>query len=352
MKKKSTWFFCVPMLFSAIAFSGCGAQNANTGKDEDEPIAIVAPEEEKQSSNVHNKETIAASPFAALDKIDLKTAFSNDGGQKSVGLKTNAQIDTEISARLYSELSDSEKFSVTVGAGIFADDLLGVRFSDQTASNATLYGGGSIGVTGRFRGPYSSSGVSEKTLKAEIYHDGEWVFLTTQSGEQTSIAASELGGYLADMAGSATLERVLDAATVLPETAAKGLDLHAGVEKLIDLGFTAQVTETDGVCLRVSAKAGLYTDLFNDAIESVLPAEWLKYLPRIDVRYDSDLIELLLSFDANGTFRSYSLASDVRVEADLRIRGLFSFTSSYSLRGGFTVSACDESPAPDGAETV
>lgn len=293
--------------------------------------------------------TPSVSPLAALDRVNVSAAFGDrEAAGWSFALKAEGDMTAAYGFSLTSEISDEEKLNLECGLGVGLQDVFGVRSDDGNDFGFGLFGGGNANLALNYRGPAADSDPVQKSFDVGFRHDGDLVWYAGEGDEETKITLSDLQTQLQDAAVTETFARMERAFAVIPEEIKKGASLRFAVEKLIDLGFTAQIDDTDGIAVSLTANAGFYTDLLNDMLEEFLPAKWLDYLPRADFGYERTFLNIKLAFDENGIFKEYSMSSDVAVTASLEVRNLFYSESTVKVGGGFTLSAY-HGEVPDGA---
>lgn len=338
MKKTACLFLSFLLAFGLVGFAGCDAgQNASVpDKSKEEPSDSI--EQGTSPSEIEQEAEKRPSPLAVLEKIDMAQAFGDTAEEGwSYGLKLSGGYDSSYSLRWYSELSEAERYYVLLGGGIVVEDELGVRADAESPLGFDFFGGGNIAVSTRYTGPTSDSEPVEGSYEAGFRHDGDLIWYAGESGEE-SMTVEELSAYAEDLKRGVN-ERILAAAATIPEDIRKGLSLRFAVEDLIDLGFTAEIDDSDGLKIRLTANKGFYTDFLNDMAEELLPGVLLSFLPRIDFRYDETVFDIVLSFGQDGLFREYSVENSVALGLSLELRGLFVCESGYTFKGTGSVTA-------------
>lgn len=322
-----------------FAFTGCGG--APSGEI-DPATESECPQEGSHAgdpSGQKPEEGPALSPLAALDAVDLSSAFGDRSAEGwSFAFKAEGGLNGSYAFRLTSEISDEEKINLQCDAGVGLEDLFGIRSGEEDA-DAVLFGGGQASLHLGYRGPDESSEPLSKDFEVGFRHDGDLVWYAGEGESETAISLSALKAEIEEAAAMETFKRMEDALLVIPEELNKGASLRLAVEKLIDLGFTAEIDDSDGLAVSLKANAGFYTDLLNDMLETFLPAKWLSYLPRADFGYERTLFDIRLAFGADGIFKEYSMSGDVALTASLEVRDLFFSESVITAGGHFSVSA-------------
>lgn len=357
---KKFGIYIVLALFGLFVFAGCSAvtetgeraeTDAGTGSqwqqndpEQDGPNTGDDFQKHEEAPDAQHDPVI--SPLAFLDNIDVATAFGDREAEGwSFAMRANGDVNASCLFSLTSEISDEEKLNIECGVGLGLEDLFGIRSADENALGVELFGGGNANMSLKYRGPKEDSDELSKDLNVDFRHDGDLIWYAGERQPETAISFAELTEKIDDAAMAETLRRMENAFAMIPQELSKGVSLRFAVEKLIDLGFTLEVDDTDGVAISLKANAGFYTDLFNDMLEELIPSEWLKYLPRADLRYDKTVFDIELSFDDRGIFREYSMSSDVAMTASLEVRGLFLSESSLKVGGGLSISANASDPA-------
>lgn len=340
--------------FTGAYVSGADLYGGGFASPSEEDLNGGAPQTENGSQNEDNEtqdKGTCSARLAVLDAIDVPAAFGvSDAEEWSFALNASGDLAASYGFVLTSELSDSEKLNLEYGAGIGLEDLIGVRSKDN-AQGAELFGGGEVSLSLYYRGPYGDSDPASKTFAAGFRHDGDFVAYAGEDGKELKTSLSELKEKIGEAAMTETFERMENAFAVIPEELEKGVSLRFAVEKLIDMGFAAEIDDTDGITLSLRANAGFYTGLINDMFEEFIPAEWLDYIPRVDLGYEKTFFDIELSFDANGRFREYSMSSDVALTASLRVRNVFCAASGLNIGGGLAFTAYEgEVPGYGGAQ--
>lgn len=245
--------------------------------------------------------------------------------------------------RLTSEISDEDKLNFECGLGIGLDDIFGIRSKEENTLGVELFGGGKVSLLLNYRGPSKDSEPLQKNFNVGFRHDGDIVWYAGEGESETRISLDEVKEKIETAAMVAASDRMEEAFSVIPEELEKGVSLRFAVEKLMDLGFTVSIDDSDGIAIMLTANEGFYTDLLNDMLEKLIPAKWLNYLPRTDFGYERTVFDIRLAFGENGLFREYSMRSDVALTASLEVRKLFSSESTMKVGGGFSFTAqCGE----------
>ena len=348
------------LLFGLSALTGCGAPNGDDSTLSGTDPNTMSEEEAFDPSSEQNRgeydsplekeselpalpsenapgENAAPVSLALLDTVDVPAAFGTDGAEGwSFLLDAVGDLNARYGISLFSELTGREKFDLEFGTGVGLADSFGVR-SEENALGFGLFGGGEASLTLSYRGPHGDSEPLSRRLDVGFRHDGDLVWYTSGGEEQ----AVSLGRWqeLGSAVTAESFARMERAFAVIPEELSKGVSLRLAVEKLIDLGFSVQIDDTDGLAVSHGANAGFYTDLWNDLSEELLPAWLLAILPRVDFRYDRTYFDIRLAFDADGHFTEYTMSSDVALTAALEVRGLFLGESSLALGGGLSFTA-------------
>ncbi len=291
------------------------------------------------------------SPLAVLETIDVKEAFGDREQEGwSFALQTSADVSATYEFRWTSGISGKEKFYAGLTGAAALEDIVGMRSSDRNDLGVDLFGGGSAGLEFRYTGPKSDAEPLTKDFTAGFRHDGDLVWYAGADGTEHSLDRDAFAGYLDAAMHSDVLARLVEAAQTIPAEIEKGFTLRVAVEKLIDLGFTVEIDDSDGLTVRISADEGFFTDLLNDTLASFLPDEWVQYIPRTDFRYTSTVFDVTLAFDADGLFKEYSVQSSVDVGLTLKVPALFECESGVGVSGGFSVKAYTGEVPADGGE--
>lgn len=313
----------VPVLACGLFASACGEKEYS-------PAPTV----------VEEKAPAPVSPLAVLDTVEIDSAFGDrTAADWSFALQAEGEIAASYSFLLNSELTDSEKLNLIFGGAVNVGDLLGIRSAEE--EGVGLFGGGNVGLALSYRGPHADDEPLTKDYTVGFRHDGDLVWYAGEGDKKESISLSKLQEKVRSLAALETFERVETAFSTIPEELQKGVSLRLAVEKLIDLGFSVNIDETDGIAVTLQASEAFYTDLLNDMLERFIPAEWLQYLPRADFRFEKTAFRILLSFDKDGMFKEYSMSSDLSLASVLTVRGLFSSTSAIGMSGSFAIRAYD-----------
>ncbi len=292
-----------------------------------------------EGEGVASGKTPMASPLALLDTVDVSSAFGEETDGWSFVIDASGDLNASYGLSLTSEVSGKEKLNIAFGAGLGLEDLFGLRSDLDNALGFGLYGGGSANLFLQYRGPHADSEPVRKDFSVGFRHDGDLIWYAGEGESEREISLSGLKERAEALAMTKTFDRMKAAFAVIPEELGKGVSLRLAVEKLIALGFTAEIDDTEGVSISLKANAGFYTDLINDLLEEFLPAEWLDYLPRLDFGYERTLFNIKLAFDERGIFREYSMSSDVSLTASLEVRNLFICESNIMAEGGLSFTA-------------
>lgn len=295
---------------------------SDTGSDVGSDVGSDTGSDDRGESGSPEEEL--ASPLAALETIDLETAFEGKSGMLALA----ADFGTGYSFRWTSGVSGREKFFAGLVADIALEDKIGIE-------EKGLVGGGNITLGATLQAPSSEDEPLRKEFEAGIVHDGEWVVYSQMNGDEGRISIGDIGAKAEEVSGA--LSPLYAAVTEIFDTAAEGGTLRLGVERLLSLGFTAVVDTSDGVRVHLAASKGFFTDLLNDMLERFLPEDWLPYIPRADFRYTSNTFDITLAFDAEGKFEEYTVESNVDLGLSLQIRGLFTAESGMTQAGGFSI---------------
>lgn len=348
MKKSVCIFLGITLALCAFAFAACGPDGKTTTPPEEsrslsETENNINPNPPKDAETLPESGTEpdapAVSPLAALDKIEISQAFGDTTAEGwSFALRSAGSADAAGSFRWTSQVSGREKFYSELGAGVSLDDTFGIR-SGGNASGIDLFGGGNATLALRYTDPKPDFELNEKTFTAGFKHDGGLILYTDADGTEKQVTLGEIKEKLNVLTGNATLKRISEAVETVPENVKKGLSLRLAVEKLIDLGFTFEIDDGDGLTIKLIAKRAFFTDLLNDLLEEFLPEDWLPYIPRADFGYKSTDFEITLAFDGNGLFSEYSISGDIALELSLEVRNLFKCESGFTFESGFSISA-------------
>lgn len=348
--------FCIAiglaLVFSLFAFTGCAVKNsagdgealAPAGSESDSGDDSVHEERAPQEEDDIPQEGLAptVSPLALLDAVNVSAAFGDRSAEGwSFALKAEGDLSTSYGFRLTSEISDEEKLNLECGLGIGLDDLFGIHSGENNTSGVGLFGGGAASLSLNYRGPAEDSEPICKNFDIDFRHDGDLIWYAGKGENETQTSLSEVKEKIDVVLRTETFKGMENAFLTIPEELQKGVSLRLAVEKLIDLGFTAEIDDSDGIAVSLKANAGFYTDLLNDMLEEFIPAKWLAYLPRADFGYERTVFNIRLSFDENGIFQEYSMSSDISLTASLRVRKLFFSESTVKAGGGFSIRAFD-----------
>lgn len=332
-------------LCAAFSAAGCAAQPetaADGGRGEISSSELpgreeALPQEGEMQPSIPSAPYI--SPLAALDGVNVASAFP--GAREDGGFALRAAGSTEYFCdfKWTSEISGKEKFYSGLGLGLSLDDVIGLRPSSDGSEGITLYGGGSAGFSLDFVGPQSDSEPYSKSFEAGFKHDGGLIVFAGENGAEEQVLLPQIKDELAKTAGSGVLEGIAQAVETIPENLKKGASFRFAVEKLIDLGFAAEIDDSDGLTVHLVAGHAFYTGLLNDLVEEIMPAEWAEYIPTLDISYTSCDFEITVAFGADGLFKEYSFTSDSSLSLSLEIPRLFRCESGVQLSGGMSVSA-------------
>lgn len=345
------------LVFGLSAFAGCagsdgcsadgkGEQGADYGSNETfeglrgphEGGCSEEVPEEKPEDKTEGKESPVISPLAALDAVDVSAAFGDRDAERVFAVKAAGDLYASYGFRLTSQITDEEKADFECGLGIGVNDLFGICFSGSDAHGLNLLGGGEASLFLNYRGSAEADPV-QKSFDVGFRHDGDLIWYVGENGGEAQVSLSALKEMIEGAAMTETFERMENAFMVIPEELTKGASLRFAVEKLIDLGFTAEIDDTDGVAVTLKANAGFYSGLLNDMLESFIPATWLDYLPRADFGYERTVFDIKLVFDGDGIFKEYSMSSDVALTASLEVRKLFYSESTIKAGGDLSFTA-------------
>ncbi len=353
--KKTILSLGLSLVFGLFAFAGCAAADPEAGGSASSPSGSEpsqgstqetpsqGPQENpsqggsQASKPQETPEEPATAPLALLDTVNVPAAFGDRTAEGwSFAMKADGDLSATYGFSLTSEIGGDEKVNVEYGAGIGLEDLFGLRSDENAASGLGLFGGGNANFSLQYRGPDKDSETVQKDFNVGFRHDGDLIWYTGKGEEESKISLSELKERTET---AMMFDRMESAFGVIPEELQKGGTLRFAVEKLIDLGFTVAIDDTDGISVTLKANAGFYTDLFNDMLEKFLPAKWLNYLPRADLRYEKSVFDIKLAFDEDGIFKEYSMTSDVSLTASLEVRELFTCESVLKTGGNFSFTA-------------
>lgn len=331
---------CMGILLSAgiFAFAACG-EGGSAGSDKDAPLSGLPAEGTQDTGGTPSGKEPAASPLAALDKIEIGKAFGNtEESGWSFALTAAGNSNYSYDFKWTSEISGREKFYSALALGMSVDDTLGMRSAGQGALGVDLFGGGNAGLDFTYTGPKSDSEPLVKSYSAGFKHDGDLIFYAGADGTERQASISELL-QKADDLSDATLRHIIAAVRTIPDNVQKGLSLRLAVEKLIDLGFSFTIDDSDGLTITLVAEKAFFTELINDMLFEFLPEDWLPYIPRADLGYRSTDFAIALAFDKNGLYREYSVSGDLSLELSLEVRDLFKCESRFTFGSMLSVSA-------------
>lgn len=376
VKQFFTFMACVPLALTLALFAACGpaagtssAENAQTeAQTEPETVPELLPEPSSPAVEAETKpqtqpetkpqtqpqttpeakpettpEQPAVVPLALLDEVDIPVAFGDDGTEDwSFSLGAEGNFETSYTLQYISEITGKERFYTKLGADLSWEDAIGLRAEPQSALGFSLFGGGSVGVRGSLVAPSSTSGERAIDCNAGFVHDGFNLKLIgsadvlpqdAEEGSTDAFLLGELGKFLTERGVFRTF---MDTAEAIPEGLREG-ELRLAVEKLVSLGFRAEISSEGGLFVRLTAGHAFYTDLLNDMLEEFLPEDWLPYIPRADVRYESTDFSITLAFDEEGIFEEYTVESDCSLQVSLEIRGLFVCSGTLAYGGTYTL---------------
>ncbi len=360
MKKTASIFMAFLLALGLVGLAGCGTPDGTEGTEEQQSPSdspentppYAEPDVQGTPSPSGSETDIDKNPalLAALETLDVSEAFGDTSSEDwSYGLHLSGGFDASYRFRWYSELSEEERYYALIGGGLTLDDTVGVRADETSPLGFDLFGGGNINISTRYTGPTSDSEPVEGSFDAGFRHDGDLIWYAGEHGEE-SIPLEEAAAYFEGVQRGID-GRIFEATATIPEDIRKGLSLRLAVEDLIDLGFTAELDDSAGVAIRLTATKGFYSTLLNNMLEELLPDTVLEYLPRVDFRYDETAFSILLTFDENGLFREYSVESSVALSLSFELRELFLCESGYTLKGKGSVTAVT-APPPAPEETV
>ncbi len=313
------------------------------GSEEEAPREEEGGQEENGGQGESGREEPqkpAVSPLALLDAVDVSAAFGDREAEGwSFGLKAEGGLNASYGFDLTSQISGREKLNTECGIEVGIEDLFGLRSNENNAFGFNLFGGGKASLALHYRGPDRDSDPLLKNFEAGFRHDGDLIWYAGEGENESKISLTELKEKLGAAAMTETFGRMGDAFAVIPEELSKGVSLRLAVEKLIALGFTAEIDDSDGVAVSLKANAGFYTDLLNDMLEELLPSDWLTYLPRADFGYERTVFNIRLAFGKDGLFQEYSMSSDVALTASLEVRNLFVSHSVLKSGGDLSFTA-------------
>lgn len=347
-------YVCMGIMMSASVFALAACGNGYTAvQDGSEsfdstPPAYVLPEDNGQKeddAHVEDKtppaqeKEPAVSPLAALDKIEIAEAFGNtEESGWSFALTAAGDSGYSHNFKWTSKISGREKFYSELGIGVSIDDTFGMRSAGQGALGVELFGGGNAGLDLKCTVPKSDSDPWVKSFKAGFRHDGDLVLYVDSDGTEHSVTIGEIYNKINDTADG-SLKSIIGAAETIPDNVKKGLSLRLSVEKLIDLGFSFEIDDSDGLKITLTAEQAFCNVLLNDLLLEFLPDDWVPYIPRADFGYSSTDFVITLAFDANGLFKEYSVYSDVALSLSLEVPALFKCESGIAFKSGFSISA-------------
>ncbi len=326
------------LVFGMDILAGCAAEPQGNGD-----VALTDPAGGTEGEGPQKEapeEGSGISALAVLDTVDVSAAFGDrDAEGWSFALKAAGNLGASYGFCLTSEISDEEKLNVECGLGVGLEDLFGIRSDDTNAFGFGLFGGGQASLVLNYRGPDGDSEPVRKSFDVGFRHDGDLIWYAGEGESETQTTLESLKTRIEEAAAAETFGRMENAFLTVPEQLQKGASLRFAVEKLIDLGFTAEIDDTNGVAVTLKAGAGFYSDLLNDMLEEFIPAKWLDYLPRADFGYERTVFDIRLAFDENGIFEEYSMSADVVLTASLEVRSLFFSESRLTFGGGLSLTA-------------
>lgn len=346
MKKFACVCLGILMSLGAFAFAACG-ENQNAAEScDDSRSQPAAPSvngkeqfEDAESGYPSVRADDKVSPLAALDKIEIADAFGDsDSKDWSFALRATGNADYSYDLKWTSEITDSEKFYIGLSAGANIDDTFGIR-SAKDGEGIDLFGGGKAGVDIGYTAPKSDSEPRSKSFDVGFRHDGDLILYTDTDGTEKSITVSALSDKANAEFTDRAMQEIAGAVMSIPEDVKKGLSLRLAVENLIELGFTAEIDDSQGLTVRLVATHGFFTGLLNDMLEELLPEDLLTYIPRADFGYSSTDFEITLAFDESGLFKEYSFSSDAVLSFSLEVRRLFVCESHLKFGCGMSVEA-------------
>lgn len=306
-----TGFFLTGALF---AFTACDENG--TGSDND---SSLQPEKENR--------------LLALDKIDLTKAFGDTTAEDwsfALGFLADMQAKVAFSAE---DAVGNVQSSYSVSADAALEYALGLSADKTAAGGVGIFGSGTAGLS--VEGDLNGKALAWD-FSAAISSDAGKLYATTES-ERYEYELSELVERVTQQADAAVLEQLYEAVDAIPTAIKNGFGLRFGVEKLLEIGFVAEVDTSEGTHLTVRATKGLFTTLINELLEAAIPS--ILYMPKMDVEYRSTVFELELDFDEEGKFEKFALNSDVDIGAALRIPYAAVYRGGVELYGGFEISA-------------
>ncbi len=339
MKKAICFLTCLVLATGIVSLSACdfesgadtsgGSSPGITADGDSDPAA-----ETDKDGETEQEDLPKISPLAALDKIEVSKAFG-DGG--SFAMRAEGNTEYSHNFKWTSEVTETERFYSELGLKATLGDELGIRKTE--AGGAELFGGGNAGLDIEYIGPKSDSEPYNKTFETGFKHDGDFIVYAGSDGEEHSVNISELIKKSGEVLTDKTVARIAEAVETVPENLKKGMTLRFSVEKLLELGFKAEIDQTDGLAVRIVADRGFFNGLLNDMLEEFLPEKWLGYIPRADFGYETTDFDIKLAFDKNGLFKEYAFSSDCKLTLSLEVRGLFLCESAIRLGGGMSVRA-------------
>lgn len=332
---------------SAVALSACDYNDGSAGGNSAEiPVisgSVTEPETpeipQTPAQNAVPEMGYAPLPVSLLDDIDVAAAFGDDGTDDwSFAISTRGEMGAEFSLSFISNVTDNEKFHTELSAEAYLTDAIGLKSNPENAVGFDVAGEGAVGVNLGYLGPLSDGERVVKNFEAGLTHDADWLYFKSGDGSEESYALDGIVKTAASELKSEMFSDIVTAAMTVPENLKNGFGLRFAVEKLIDLGFKAEISEEDGVSVRLSATKGYFTDLLNDALYGLLPVDWLDYIPRLDLRYTSDVFDIFLAFDADGVFKEFSVYNDVNI--NISYQGiLFDSVGNLKLDGSVKAEA-------------
>ena len=281
------------------------------------------------------------SKLTLLENIDIKKALGvTKEANWSFAMHALGNIETAYSFDFISLISNQELFYTKVGSNLYIEDLLGLRKNEDSNLGIDCFGKGLIGIELKYTLPNSDAKETIKDFNIGIEHDADWFYILNNNEEvieQKNL--NEFKNYFNDKLNSRLTRLLVDTASVIPESLAKGLDLRFAVEKLLDLGFVIEINDTSGLVIHLQATTHLFSDLLNDVLEEIIPTEWLQYLPRTDIEYHANQFDISLVFDEQGIFKKYIITNDMDFGITFTIRNLFSCSSHIFSGGTFSITS-------------
>lgn len=343
MKKFIKFSAIIAAVCAAVTLSACGSLSddppvlsGETPEVQTTPDTFENGTPEKEEGKVPDIKPAESEskllPISALDEVNVAAAFGADGDEWEFSLSALGDLSADYNLSYYSKITDDKKSETLMSADLYVKDTLGIKSDADSVLGFDLFGDGAIGLNFGYTGPLSGGKPASKNFEAGITHDADWFYVKSGDNAGEKYSKSEVETEIRKAMQLKMISGFAEAVYAIPESLQNGFGLRLGVEKLIDLGFKVEITDESGLCVRISANKGFFTDLINDVLYGFLPESWLDYIPRFDVRYTSRVFDLTLAFDESGLFREFSLSSDVKV--DLEYDGIFFYSRGALTLGG------------------